>query len=177
MEIYLVRHTETICEQGICYGQSDVNIAEPFEEIFTKIISELPSEAHIFTSPLKRCTILAKHIRENISTISYEEDERLKEMNFGDWELKNWNEIPPEELNPWMEDFVNIPVSNGESFLQLHERTGDFLKDKILKTKYPVVIVAHAGIIRSILCHQTSLPLKNAFENKVNFGQVIKINF
>ncbi|WP_276381916.1 alpha-ribazole phosphatase [Flavobacterium sp. H4147] len=175
MEMYLVRHTETICEKGICYGQSDVDIAEPFENIFGSIISELPSEAVIFTSPLKRCVILAKHIQENIKTISFQEDERLKEMNFGDWELKKWDEIPSEQLNPWMEDFVNIKVSNGESFVELHERVGDFLSDKISKTNVPVIIVAHAGIIRSIICHQTSLPLKDAFTNKVDFGQVIKI--
>lgn len=177
MEIYLVRHTETICEKGICYGQSDVNIAEPFDEIFSKIISELPEEAVIFSSPLKRCAILAKHIQENIKTISYQEDERLKEMNFGDWELKNWNEIPSEELNPWMEDFVNIKVTNGESFVELHERVGYFLSDTISKIDQPIIIVAHAGIIRSILCHQTSLPLKEAFNSKVDFGQVIKIDF
>ncbi|MCV2484226.1 alpha-ribazole phosphatase [Flavobacterium sp. SH_e] len=177
MEIYLVRHTETICEKGICYGQSDVDIAEPFDEIFSKIISELPEEAVIFSSPLKRCVILAKHIQENIKTISYQEDERLKEMNFGDWELKNWNEIPSEELNPWMEDFVNLKVTNGESFVELHERVGYFLSDKISKIDQPIVIVAHAGIIRSILCHQTLLPLNEAFNNKVDFGQVIKIDF
>jgi alpha-ribazole phosphatase len=174
MEIYLVRHTETICEKGICYGQSDVAILEPFDEIFSRIVSELPSEAVIFSSPLKRCAILAKHIRENIKTISYQEDNRLKEMNFGDWELKKWDEIPPQELNPWMEDFVNIRVTNGESFTQLHERVGLFFNE-ILKINQPIIIVAHAGIIRSILCHQTSLPLKDAFNNKVDFGEVIRI--
>ena len=173
--MYLVRHTETICEKGICYGQSDVNIAEPFDEIFHRIISELPSKAVIFSSPLKRCVILAKHIQKNINIISYQEDERLKEMNFGDWELKNWNEIAPEELNPWMADFVNIKVTNGESFTELHERVGDFLSNEFSKIKEPVIIVTHAGIIRSILCHQTSLPLKDAFKNKVDFGEVIRI--
>ncbi len=175
MEIYLVRHTETICEKGICYGQSDVDIAAPFDEIFDRIISELPSQALIFSSPLKRCSILAKHIQKNTNAISYQEDDRLKEMNFGDWELKPWDEIPPEELNPWMEDFVNIPVSNGESFTELHSRVGGFLTEQISDLKHPVIIVAHAGIIRSILCHQTSLPLKEAFQNKVDFGEVIRI--
>lgn len=174
MEIYLVRHTETICEKGVCYGQSDVSIIEPFDETFSRIIAELPSEAVIFSSPLKRCVILAKHIQENIQTISYQEDDRLKEMNFGDWELKNWNEIPPEELNPWMEDFVNSKVTNGESFTELHERAGHFFNE-ISTLKKPIIIVAHAGIIRSILCHQTSLPLKDAFNNKVDFGEVIRI--
>jgi alpha-ribazole phosphatase len=175
MEIYLVRHTETICEKGICYGQSDVDIAAPFDEIFNRIISELPSQALIFSSTLKRCSILAKHIQKNTNAISYQEDDRLKEMNFGDWELKPWDEIPPEELNPWMEDFVNIPVSNGESFTELHSRVGGFLAEQISDLKHPVIIVAHAGIIRSILCHQTSLPLKEAFQNKVDFGEVIRI--
>ncbi|KAF2330271.1 alpha-ribazole phosphatase [Flavobacterium daemonense] len=176
MEIYLVRHTETVCEKGICYGQSDVNIAEPFDVIFDEIVSQLPSEAIVFSSPLQRCVVLAKHIKKNIKTILYQEDVRLKEMNFGDWELKNWNEIPPEQLNPWMEDFVNIRASNGESFVELHERVGNFISEIISKNiQDPIVIVAHAGIIRSILCHQTSLPLKEAFQNKVDFGQVIKI--
>lgn len=178
MEVYLVRHTETICEKGICYGQSDVNIAEPFDEIFDRILSELPSKAAIFTSPSKRCSILAKHIQENIKVISYQEDNRLKEMNFGDWELKKWDDIPYKELNPWMEDFVNIKASNGESFVELHKRVGDFLADKIQqKTNDPVIIVTHSGVIRSIICHQTSLPLKDAFQNKVDFGDVIKIEF
>jgi len=176
MEIYLVRHTETICEKGICYGQSDVDIAIPFDQIFDEIVSQLPPEAIIYSSPLKRCVTLSKHIQNNIKTISYHEDDRLKEMNFGDWELKNWNEIPPEQLNPWMEDFVNIKVSNGESFVDLHHRVGDFLLNHISKNiQHPIVVVAHAGIIRSILCHHTSLPLKEAFQNKVDFGQVIKI--
>jgi alpha-ribazole phosphatase len=48
MEIYLVRHTETVCEKGICYGQSDVALAEPFELIFENIISQLPNEADTF---------------------------------------------------------------------------------------------------------------------------------
>jgi len=42
--------------------------------------------------------------------------------------------------------------------------------------KNQIVVVCHAGTIRSILCHQSSLPLKDAFQNKVDFGEVIKIH-
>ena len=176
MEIYLVRHTETICEKGICYGQSDVAIAAPFDLVFEAIISQLPPEAIIFSSPLQRCTLLAKYIHHKIKTISYQEDERLKEMNFGDWEMQNWNDILPEQLNPWMEDFVNIPASNGESFTELHKRVDEFLSHQISKEiNKPIIIVSHAGVIRSILCHYSELPLKDAFNNKVDFGQVLKI--
>lgn len=178
MEIYLVRHTETVCSKGICYGQSDVDLAVPYESTFENIVSQLPPEAVLFSSPLKRCTTLAKYIQENIKVSEYHEDALLMEMNFGDWELKDWNDISPEQLNPWMEDFVSIQVPNGESFTALHQRTKTFLDDKMSKNKTtPIVIVAHAGVIRSILCHHSALPLKDAFTNKVDFGQVIKIAF
>ncbi|WP_166921910.1 alpha-ribazole phosphatase [Flavobacterium poyangense] len=176
MEIYLVRHTETVCEKGICYGQSDVALAKPFDLVFENIISQLPQEAILFSSPLQRCVILANYIRSKIETISYQEDKRLMEMNFGDWEMKNWNDIQPEQLNPWMEDFVTIRATNGESFIELHARTTEFFSEQISKkTSKPIIIVTHAGVIRSLLCHHTALPLKDAFENKVDFGQVIKI--
>jgi alpha-ribazole phosphatase len=176
MEIYLVRHTETACEKGICYGQSDVDLAAPFDNIFENILLRLPAEAIIFSSPLKRCVTLARYIQNKIKTISYQEDKRLMEMNFGDWEMQKWNDILPEQLNPWMEDFVNVPALNGESFVALHQRTGDFLSDlNSNKSHKPIIIVCHAGTIRSMLCHHSSLPLKDAFQNKVDFGEVIKI--
>lgn len=176
MEIYLVRHTETVCEKGICYGQTDVDIAEPYDLIFDNIAKQLPDDAILYSSPLKRCALLAKHIQKETKISNYQEDKRLMEMNFGDWEMKNWNEIAQEDLNPWMEDFVNIRVPNGESFIDLHQRVTHFIENEILiKKPSKAIIIAHAGVIRSILCLLNSLPLKDAFQNKVDFGQVIKI--
>jgi alpha-ribazole phosphatase len=98
------------------------------------------------------------------------------EMNFGDWEMKNWDVIQPEELNPWMTDFVNVRVPNGESFADLHGRVVDFIHNELqTNNSKPVIIVAHAGVIRSFLCKISDLPLKDAFQNKVDFGAVIKI--
>ncbi|MCC9071499.1 alpha-ribazole phosphatase [Flavobacterium sp. F-65] len=176
MEIYLVRHTETVCEKGICYGQTDVDIATPYNLIFENIAQQLPQDALLYSSPLKRCVLLAKHIQKQNDITNYKEDNRLMEMNFGDWEMKNWNEISQEDLNPWMEDFVNVRVPDGESFVDLHKRVSDFIENEIhTKTPQKVIIVAHAGVVRSILCLLNSLPLKDAFQNKVDFGQVIKI--
>jgi len=176
MEIYLVRHTETVCEKGICYGQSDVEIREPYDLVFENILSQLPKEAILYSSPLKRCVLLAKHIQENIQVDSITEDSRLMEMHFGDWELQNWNDIPQELLNPWMEDFVNIRVPNGESFVDLNERVVDFFENEIAKeSDKPLIIVAHAGVIRSILCKINNLPLQEAFKSSLDFGAVVKI--
>ena len=172
MEVYLIRHTETVCEKGICYGQADVAIQEPFEHLFQEIKGQLPSEEmKVISSPLKRCTVLA----DFLSNGEIEEDARLMEMHFGNWELKNWNDISQEELNPWMKDFVSFQVPNGESFEILYERVLFFIDDLKKQSHEKVAIVTHAGVIRSFLCYQQNLPLKEAFQNKVTFGQIIKI--
>ncbi|ESU27028.1 gpmA protein [Flavobacterium limnosediminis JC2902] len=126
----------------------------------------------IYSSPLQRCTVLADYL----SGANYQTDSRLMEMSFGDWEMKKWDAIPPEEINPWMNDFVNVKVPNGESFTELYARVIDFTEIVLQsdKTK-PIVLITHAGVIRSVLCKISDLPLNDAFQNKVDFGQVIKI--
>ena len=171
MEVYLVRHTETVCEKGVCYGQTDVGIIEPFLPIFENIKKQLPQDAIYFSSPLVRCKMLANHLSNEVTI-----DRRLMEMNFGDWELQKWDNIPEPDLNPWMADFVNIKVPNGESFVDLHERVVDFFSNEIVvQNSNAIVIVAHSGVIRSILCHHTDTPLQEAFNSKLDFGSVTKI--
>lgn len=178
MEVYLVRHTETVCENGICYGQSNVGIREPYYAIFESILNQLPQDAVLYSSPLQRCVTLAKHIQKNTQIKSIIEDSRLMEMNFGDWELKSWDDIPQEVLNPWMADFVNVRVPNGESFVDLNERVLDFLENEVSNNKEkPLIIVAHAGVIRSILCKINTIPLQDAFKTKLDFGAVVKVKF
>lgn len=172
MEVYLIRHTETVSEKGICYGQADVVLLAPFEEQFKKIKQELGNETMVFySSPLQRCLQLAEYLTKD----TIEVDKRLMEMHFGNWELKPWNDIPKEELNPWMEDFVSVQVPNGESFEVLYERVLSFIDDLKKQEHEKAVIVTHAGVIRSFLCYQQDLALKEAFQNKVTFGQIIKI--
>jgi alpha-ribazole phosphatase len=75
-----------------------------------------------------------------------------------------------------MTDIVNIRVPNGESFTDLHQRVIDFMQNELqTDSSKPVIIVAHAGVVRSFLCKISDLPLKDAFQNKVDFGAVIKI--
>lgn len=171
MEIYLVRHTETVCAKGICYGQADVELMEPYLEQFVEIKKQLPENALFYSSPLLRCTILANFL----SSSEYNVDKRLMEMHFGNWELKSWDDIPSDEINPWMNDFVTVKVPQGESFEILNDRVLSFIGEKLIDASSPIVIVTHAGVIRSFLCKQMNLPLKDAFSNKVEFGQVIKM--
>ncbi|WP_329806655.1 histidine phosphatase family protein [Flavobacterium facile] len=171
MEIYLVRHTETICEKGICYGQADVDIKEPYLDIFQEIKAQLPIDASVYSSPLLRCKKMAEFISDNIIL-----DKRLMEMNFGNWELQPWNDIPQEEIKPWMDNFVTVRVPNGESFEDLHERVGEFYSELLQKKVAKIIVICHAGSIRSILSRYHKTNLVDAFSlYSVNYGEVFRL--
>jgi alpha-ribazole phosphatase len=175
MEIFLIRHTTPLVEKGTCYGQADLDITESFEAEAALIQPHLPSSiTHVYASPLQRCSKLAEKLFPSHS-ISFHHE--LKEISCGEWELQKWDEIPQDILMPWMSDFVNVRIPGGESYLDLYERTTSFFQQIALQ-KQQAAFVTHGGVIRSILSHITSTPLKKSFDVfKIEYGCVVKIDF
>jgi alpha-ribazole phosphatase len=175
MEIILIRHTTPKIAKGICYGQSDLDITDTFLEEIKPIIKIVPAnnnEIAYYSSPLKRCRKLAEKLSNKVIF-----DDRLKELDFGDWELQNWNDINQKELDIWMKDFVNVPVTNGESYMDLHARTISFLSEIKEKNYKKVVIITHAGVIRSLYSFIKKTSLETSFDLKLQYGQVLEINY
>ncbi len=173
MEIVLVRHTTPDIAKGICYGQADIDVIATFDQEAESVVSKLKQYYFdiMYSSPLQRCKKLAHKIGKDFNY-----DDRLLELNFGDWELQHWDNIPKEEMNPWMEDFVNQAPKNGESYIDLHERTTTFIEE-ILKTSYDtVLIVSHAGVIRSLWAYFHKIPLEKSFDLKLQYGDILTIN-
>lgn len=170
MIVYFIRHTTPDIEKGICYGQADIEVSNDFEDESDFLIKKLAyvDTDVVISSPLKRCTQLARKINPKFST-----NETIKELNFGDWELVAWNDIPESETMPWMNDFVNVSVPNGESYLDLYKRIIDFYEQ--LNTNNTLV-VTHAGVIRSILAYITKTDLKDSFDFKIPYGTIVKID-
>lgn len=173
MEIYLIRHTTPDIPKGICYGQSDLSVAETFEEEMSNIIRYLPDNIqNVYSSPLERCSKLAKAL---FPKHAIQLKKELQELDFGLWEMQRWNDIPQLEIQPWMEDFVNVQVPGGESYLQLYERV-IYCFDWITSQATPAVIITHGGVLRSILSFITHTPLKESFDAfSCQYGCVIKL--
>ena len=173
MEIYLVRHTTPAVEKGICYGQTDLDVTESFITEANIIKEVLPLNIkHVYSSPLQRCSKLAAHLFPD-TIIQLRND--LMEINCGLWEMQRWDDIPKEHINPWLDDFVNIRTPQGENYVDLFERVR-LTFDHILTKPLPAAIVAHGGVIRSILSHITNTPLIDSFKVfNLHYGCVIKI--
>ncbi|SMD38718.1 alpha-ribazole phosphatase [Reichenbachiella faecimaris] len=172
MEIYLIRHTTPKIAQGICYGQSDIELTPHFEQEAQSVhqLIKKPLD-YIFSSPLKRCSSLADLFEVTVQTES-----RLMELNFGDWEMKKWKDLPQTALNEWMENYVNQAPPKGESYEQLKARVVEIFKGIISQNRPSTGIITHAGPIRAILSHILNLSLKDTFTLKIDYGSVTKIS-
>ena len=170
MIVYFIRHTTPDIEKGICYGQANIDVSDDFKNEFDFLFKKIQfiNSDTVISSPLLRCTQLAGKINKKFTT-----NQLLKELDFGDWELKPWNSIPTSEIDPWMSDFVHTPVPNGESYLDLYLRSISFY-ESIKKNN--TIVVTHAGVIRSVLTHITKTNLENSFDFKIPYGTIVKID-
>jgi len=177
MEIYLVRHTQPLIGKDICYGQTDIP-PDPavFTQSATAILDLLPDKIDaIYSSPLTRCSFLAEFIKQKkYPHLDIAYSHLLKEVNFGEWENKKWDDIDQLHLTKWMNDFVNEPAPGGESFIGLYERTKCFLTAINTSYQCSAVIITHAGVIRAVTCYLQQIALKDAFAISCEYGSVTK---
>lgn len=175
-EIYLIRHTKTEVTAGTCYGQSDVDVGGDFFEVAETVKTKIPDVHEIdyfYSSPLKRCTKLAEILcadNKNIIT-----DDRIMELNFGSWEMKQWNDLSKEDMDSWCMEYDDKAIHGGETFNQLIARSLYFWNDKILSTPQKSIVVCHAGVIRALVTHVLEIPKRNAFSIFLEYGQVIQV--
>lgn len=161
---------------GICYGQSDIDVASSFMDEALQAQQKLintPFDA-IFSSPLQRCLKLANMLNIGEPMI----DNRLKELHFGDWEMSAWDTIPRDIFDEWAHNYANLAPPNGETFSQLQQRGIDFLQE--ILAIYPsgnIAIVTHGGMIRALLAHVLNMPLKGLFRFTIDYGSVTQLEF
>lgn len=174
MSIYLIRHTTPLIEKGTCYGQSDLDVTEQFLEEAGTIQPFIPGDLEmVYSSPLIRCSKLATQLFPGHNILF---DHNLKEIHCGEWEMLRWDDIPRDVIDPWMKDFVNVTIPGGESYVDLHTRvTKSF--DAIAGQGKRAAIVAHGGVLRSILAHITGTALADSFNAfHMHYGCVIRID-
>jgi len=174
MEIYLIRHTTPKIEKEVCYGQSDIPLAESFRIEADKLLKTLPKKIEVvYSSPSIRCYQLAEIIKPKLLII----DKRLLEMNFGDWEMKKWDDINQIVLDVWMKNFIDVRTPNGENFVDLNNRVNNFI-DEVSKQNYKkIAVVTHAGVIRCMVAKVFKMTPNDVFKIHFDFASVTKIVF
>jgi broad specificity phosphatase PhoE len=156
---YLLRHGETEwnAENRLC-GRTDVPLSKVGcrqAKSLAQCLKSIPFEA-LYSSPLKRALETARIISESVG-LQPVPDQRLVELDYGQWEGKTLAEImenDPKTFCAWDADPGQVAPAGGESGLEAQQRVVSFLD--FLAARHPqghVLVVFHKTVCRLAICH------------------------
>ena len=206
--LWLVRHGHTVVHgTGGVAGRTDVALSAAGREAVERLgralaehdgIAATPPRWH--ASPLERTRDTATLLRRAAGqgtgwgmeqatgrtggraapAIAF--DERLVELDFGDWEGSTWEAVHRdhgEALAAWGEDWVSCAPPGGESFARQAARCGEWFDETIGeggsgREEGGAIVVTHGGSIRALACRLLGWPLESAMRLSVDPATVCR---
>lgn len=175
MKITFVRHTSVDVDKGICYGQTDVPLRPSAPEEGEKVRDFLrgkPFDA-VYTSPLSRCRWLA----DFCGCPDALRDPRIMEINFGEWEMKSFDDIAGPEIERWYADYENVAAPGGESFREQRERVKAFMDDLRASGKENILVFTHGGVIIQAMIIAGLVEWNKSFDTLPEYGGIREIEY
>jgi alpha-ribazole phosphatase len=167
LKLILVRHGETTGQSSTRYwGRTDVALSEIGLGQAGRLKDCLRGERldAVYTSRLKRARVTAEIINQGreLPAVACPE---LDEVNFGKLEGLTATEISsgfPDFYRLWLNWETTLEFPGGESVADFHGRVSNFSERlKTHRAEQTVLVVAHAGTLRMLICHLLDLPLPN----------------
>lgn len=176
MFLYIIRHGVTAWNKAKrMQGQTDIPLAEEGIELAVRTgmgMKRIPFDL-VISSPLRRAVETAECVIQG-RKIPIITDERIQEISFGEWEgecILNSKVLPEGYMDLFFHDPLHVPKApGGETFLQVRERTGEFLKDICARKEYQdknILISTHGAAGRCLLSHFYEDGVENIWRNGV----------
>jgi alpha-ribazole phosphatase/probable phosphoglycerate mutase len=174
--LYLARHGETVgFERMTANGHTDVDITETGIIQMQTLAERLRLvELHaIYATGLKRTEKGARIIGQ-YHPVPVKKKPDLKEIFFGDWDGMPLEEIErayPGELDKRYADIAGYRPPNGENMADVSKRVLGCLKEILIEEEGKnILIVAHGGVNRLIICDALGLSVKSLFNIQQDYG-------
>lgn len=167
MKIYITRHSKTLWNQEKrLQGWQDSPLTdEGIKDAYRlkERINKLKID-YCYSSPINRARQTSEILFNEIIF-----DERLKEMNFGNYEGKSIAEIADDEqyYNLWHCPDDNLGLAGGETYQEVQARLKDFLNDIYQKHHDETIFLTIHGMLFIIL-HGLMLNYKTSDLTKLN---------
>ena len=173
MNTYFIRHTSVDVAPGVCYGRSDVPLSDTFEEEASRTLEQIKDIKFdkVYTSPLSRSVKLATYC----GFPKAEQEPRIMELDFGDWEMKKFDDIKDLNLEKWYKDYLDIKPAGGESYQDMAARVASFITELRQQPYENVAIFCHGGSNLCAMVYAGLLKMEGMFEHIPPFGSVTKI--
>ena len=146
--IAFVRHGETPPNRaGLLLGRGDVALTDHGRAQAKRLAEALAGldVAHILASPLRRACDTAAPIAAACGQ-TVEVDERLVEIDYGEWEGRPFADLAPDVVERWRRDGGFVPPG-GESLEVVADRIASFCEEWL--DERVVVAVSHVSPIKA----------------------------
>ncbi len=154
-KLLLLRHAEhEAAHLHQFIGSTDIGLSEHGRGQAATLVSLIKRYRpdRCFCSPLKRCLETIRPLQG----ISTEINLDLREVDFGFWERKTFDEIQesdPQIVNQWADFTPAFSFPGGERLEDFLIRIQRAASTVISCPEATVLAVTHAGVIRALLCH------------------------
>ncbi|MDO5562622.1 MAG: histidine phosphatase family protein [Synergistaceae bacterium] len=176
LNIFLMRHGKPKLPHGgrLYYGRTDYPLTEEGESCAAEMAGYLKDIkfSRVFSSDLSRARRTAElavpAYKDKIEIVP-----ELREINLGDWEGKSFDEVRSDWVDLFEKrgaSFAAVAPPNGECFIDVQKRAGEAF-DKILSENASgnILIVAHGGVIWTLMCRHFDFELNDMFFYAMGF--------
>ncbi|MDY6834867.1 MAG: histidine phosphatase family protein [Chloroflexota bacterium] len=185
IRLLLVRHGETDWnKKGLFQGQSDIELNTYGLEQVRMVGQRLSTEeiSSVYSSDLKR----AKQTTQAITSINGNQGlpvtytRQLRELYFGDFEGKNFEEIKEHYLplaKAWRDGDLDTTAPGGETLSQLGTRImalADGIYDQ--HTDETVLVVAHGGPLQLMMCYLIGIDIQHWWRFHLDTASISIVN-
>lgn len=182
--LYLVRHGETDYHvQKRALGRLDAGLND-----LGLAQAELVGEAlkgmnigGIYTSPLTRCRQTAEPLCSKTGIVS-EALDGLQEIDLGEWDglpFAKIYEVGGEAFFKWMTEPAEVRIPGGEMLEEVRQRVLGAALDILGRhtTGEDLVIVAHGGPLRLLICAALGLDINHLFRMELDLCSISSIKY
>ncbi|NSX56136.1 histidine phosphatase family protein [Parasulfitobacter algicola] len=165
--LWLVRHGPTHAKSMV--GWSDLLADLSDQAQIDRLSDYLPSNGVVISSDLQRAIATADAIQGQRRRLPH--DRRLREIHFGDWELRTFAEIEaqtPEHIRAYWDEPGDVRPPNGESWHETAARV-DAAVDSLVEQKHDdLIIVGHFGMILTQVQRALAITPYEAFSHRID---------
>ncbi len=170
--LWLVRHGPTHAKSMV--GWSDIPADLSDTAAIARLRDHLP-DAPVVSSDLVRASATADALSP---ALRLPHDPNLREINFGDWELRSFAEVEAEDphtIRNYWEDPGHIAPPGGESWNAVRNRVDNAIDGYL--SYDDIIVVAHFGVILTQVQRALGIGAYAAFSHKIDNLSVTELAY
>ena len=174
--ISFVRHGETpLNRDGRLQGRVDVDLSPRGLEQVARLATRLSSWeiTSVYSSPLARARQTAIAIAA-VAGCEVEIDERLIELDYGDWDGLPLAEIRTKRGTSWFADPTFAPPG-GESLVDVTKRVESFCTDRLVTGDGRVIAVSHVSPIKAAVAWALGVDERATLRMQLGLASITEI--